>query len=341
MITMELLKRLSDTVGPSGYETEVRTLILKEMKKYVDEVSTDKIGNLICHKKGRGPKIMLASHMDEIGLIVTDIREDGKLKFTKIGGVESITYIGQKVDVIGAKKKITGAVSFLELHEGLHAEVLPSIYDLYVDTGLTKKELKRVGVTIGSAIVAKPDFGILGSENFVCGKALDDRLGCYVLIELARRLKATDQEIYYVFTVQEEIGLHGARVSVYEVNPDWGIAVDTTDAEDAGSPKKTKLGAGPAITVKDCEVMSNVVINNWLQEIASKNRIPIQLKVDDFGTTDMASILLSKESVPSTAVNIPVRNIHSSIGISHRKDIENTIKLLYLLLRSSKNRYLK
>ena len=236
--------------------------------------------------------------------------------------------------MIGKKKTIVGVVSFLELHEGLHVQSSPSLYQLYVDTGLSKEDLEKTGIKIGSYIVPKQDFEFLGNEDFFCGKALDNRIGCYILIELAKKLKNTNQEIYYVFTVQEEIGLHGARVSVYETNPDWGIAVDTTSSEDSGNPRKSKLGGGPCITVKDAEIISNTCINNWLEDIAKKNKIPIQLKVDEFATSDVARIILSKESVPSTAVNIPVRNIHSSIGIAHRKDIENTISLLYNLLKN-------
>lgn len=331
---MELLKQLSNAVGPSGFEGDVREFVSKEMKKYVDEVSIDKIGNLICHKKGKGPKVMLAAHMDEVGLIVNEIQEDGKLKFSRVGGIEPFAIIGQKVAVIGKKKSVTGVVSFLELHEGLKIQSPPSLFQLYVDTGLKKEELEKIGVRIGSYIVMKQDFEFLGSEDLLCGKALDDRVGCYILIELAKRLKNMKNDIYYVFTVQEEIGLHGAKVSVEEIDPEWGIAVDTTSSDDSGNPKRSRLGGGPCITVKDAEVISNSCINNWLEEIAKENKIPIQFKVDEFATSDAAKIMLSKQSVPSTAVNVPIRNIHSSVGIAHRKDIENTISLLYNLLKN-------
>lgn len=331
---MELLKQLSNIIGPSGFEKDVRNFISKEMKKHVDTVSTDKFGNLICHKKGKGPKVMLASHMDEVGFIVNEVQHDGKLKVSRIGGVDPITFAGQKVDIIGRKKHILGVITFLELHEGLHIDKPPSIYNLYVDTGLSQEKLKDLGIKIGSYVVPMQDFSVLENNNLLCGKALDNRLGCYILIELAKRMKDIDQNVYYVFTVQEEIGLHGAKVSVYEIDPDWGIAVDTTSSSDAGAPKKVELGKGPCITVKDAEIISNNSINDWLEDLSERHKIPVQFKVDEFGTTDVARIMLSKESVPSTAVNIPVRNIHSSIGLAHKKDVDNAIELLYRLLEN-------
>lgn len=328
-----MLEDLSSILGPSGHEHQVREFVAKEMKKHVSSVKIDKLGNLICHKKGKKKKIMLTAHLDEIGLMVQEILYDGKLRVTQIGGFDPITIVGQRVSVIGKNKSITGVVSFLELHEDIEIKNPPTIYKLYIDTGLGKAELKKHGIHVGSYVVPKQDLENLGNKDLISGKALDDRVGCYILIELAKKLKKSQYDIYYVFTVQEEIGLHGSRASAYEITPDWGIAIDTTSAQDAKHPKKIKLGGGPCIIVKDAKFISSEDINNQIESVAKKYKIPIQFKVDEFSMTDATSIFVTKGSVPSTALNIPVRNIHSSIGVASKKDIKNAISLLYYLLK--------
>lgn len=332
----DLLRRLIDALGPSGYEQEIRVIITKELRKYVDEVRTDKFGNLIARKKGKGAKVMLAAHMDEIGLMINKIESNGFIRFSTIGGIEPITLIGQKVTIIKKKTKnlCNGIISMPELHEGFSVKRIPDIKDLYVDTGLNKKELAKLGVEIGDYIVPMEKSVTLGNKKIICGKALDDRIGCYILIEVAKMLRKSKADIYYTFTVQEEVGLYGAKVSVYQIDPDWGIAVDATNSQDSTIQEGCVIGSGPYITVKDAEMLSNIGLIDWLKDIAKKKKIPVQLEVSDVGTTDATSIMLSRRGVPSTVISIPIRNLHSTIGVVHLDDINNAIKLLYELLKN-------
>ncbi|MBD3259234.1 M28 family peptidase [Candidatus Woesearchaeota archaeon] len=333
---MELLRKLSDTLGPSGAEQKVRDLIKKEIKKYVDEIRTDKFGNLIAHKKGKGARVMLTAHMDEIGLMCSDIEDDGKIRISAVGGIDPVTLVGQQVFLLlDDGKTINGVVSFLEIHEGLDVLELPIEDDLYVDTGLDKKALNKLGVKIGTYVVPRHTFITLGNKNTISGKAFDDRIGCYALVELAKRLKNTAKEdVYYVFTVQEEVGLYGSETAVYDIDPDWGIAVDNTVATDSGEPKKICLGGGPCITIKDAEMISNRCLNEHIMSIAKKNKICVQTEVVEAGTTDATKIMMSRGGVPSSVVGIPLRNIHSTISVANMKDVNNLILLLEKLMKN-------
>jgi len=176
----------------------------------------------------------------------------------------------------------------------------------------------------------------LGNEDLILGKALDDRMGCYVLLELARILKKTTLDIYFVFTVQEEVGLYGAKTSLHGIDPDWAIVVDATGADDSRKHlhDATKhVGRGPCITIKDADVISNVCISDWLKQMAKKKKIPVQLEVTDLGSTDALSISVSKGGIPTTSVGVAVRNLHTTAGVASKKDIFHLIMLLEALLR--------
>lgn len=334
---VELLFKLMDLIGPSGDEGRVSDLIKKEIKNYVDEVYSDKFGNLIAHKKGSGEKIMLAAHLDEIGLMIKKIDNNGFIRVSPIGGIEPITLAGQPVSIIGERNKIicNGVISFSELHEDNKVKALPKIEELYVDTGLNKKELNALNVEIGNYIVPMHHARNLGNNKIISGKALDDRAGCYILIEVAKKSKSLKSklDIYYVFTVQEEIGLYGAKTATYHIFPDWGLAIDTTNARDSGLLSSIVIGKGPYITIKDSQMLGNKKLDDWLRKIAKANKIPIQLEVDESGTTDATSIMLAKGGIPSTTISIPVRNIHSTVGVAHIDDINNAIKLLLEFLK--------
>jgi tetrahedral aminopeptidase len=330
---MELLMQLLDLNGPSGAEHNVRALITKEIKNYVDEISIDKMGNIVAHHKGNGSRVMLAAHMDEIGLMVKNINDNGFIEFTTVGSIEPITLIGQSVSIIDRKNNecCKGIISFKKLHNDDVIKKIPSIHEMYVDTGLSKKELKNKGIDIGNYIIPKHKSNYLGSKKIISGKALDDRVGCYILIKVIQMLKKSRLDAYYVFTVQEEVGLYGAKAAVYNINPDWGLAVDTTNCADADTANI--FGKGPFITIKDSELITNMCLDDWLKAIAKKKKIAYQLEVSDIGTTDATNIMLSRGGVPSTVVAVPIRNLHSTIGIAHEDDINNAILLLYYLLK--------
>ncbi len=331
---MELLKRLIEASGVSGNEAPVRELIHKEIKKYVDGISVDKLGNLIAKQKGKPPRVMLAAHMDEVGLMVKRINSRGFIYCSEIGGVDAIGLIGQKIHIETKKGPIHGVITLREVSAGKSVNKQPNIEDIFVDTGLSKEELVKRGVTVGSYVYMDQKPYYLGSNDIIAGKALDDRIGCYILIELAKRLKKTKNEIFFVFTVQEEVGLYGARTSAFQIEPDWGIAVDMTHANDVFDEPTRYIGRGPCITVKDGELIANKCINEWLIDIAKKKGIPYQLEATEIGTTDATNILVSRGGVPTTVLSVPIRNIHTTISIAHRKDIENAIKLLEALLKN-------
>ncbi len=330
---MNLLLELIRQLGPSGSEGGVRDLIRKEMKKYVNEVFVDNVGNLICHRKGKGEKVMLAAHMDEVGLMIKKIEENGFIRLTTIGGIEPISLIGQGVIILNEKYKdaCKGIITFAEFHDATKIEGIPRIEELYVDTGVSKKELVKMGVTIGNYIIPLHATNFLGSNKIMTGKALDDRIGCYALIELARRLRNTKLKVdmYYVFTVQEEIGMYGAKAAAWNIKPDWGIAVETTTSKDSDIRGSSVIGKGPFLTIKDAQMVSNRCLDDWIKKTAKKHKLPLQLEVDEFGTTDATNIMLSRGGISSTTIAVAVRNIHSTVGICHLDDVENMIKILY------------
>lgn len=331
-----LLNRLVSASGTSGREREVKGIILEEMKKHFKDVKPDKFGNLIAHKKGKGPTVMFIAHMDEIGLMVQSINDKGYILCSEIGVVEPLSLIGTRVSIPTKRGRINGIITVKDISNGVDPESTPKIEDLIVDTGLTKRELLKQGVEIGSYIDIQKTVGFLGSKKFVCGKALDDRIGCYILIELARRIKQYKPkcDIYFVFSVQEEMGLYGAKTSIYNIKPDFAVGVDVSGANDLGDDSTRVIGMGPTITVKDAEMLANPCIDAWLKDLAKKKKIPYQLDVSEAGTTDALDIAVAKGGIPTTVVGVAVRNLHTPIGIAHMDDINNAIKLLELLLKN-------
>lgn len=330
---MDLLSRLTEAPGISGNEDTIRAMIAKEIKPFVDRIYVDKTGNLIAAKKGHKPRIMLAAHMDEIGLMIKSIDKNGKIFISPLGGIEPISLLGEKVGVQTKKGILNGVILTIELSTGDLIKKSPHMDELFVDTGLSKNELQKKGVGIGSYVFLRQHLGELGNPDLIYGKALDDRVGCYILIELAKRLKKSKLEAYFIFTTQEETGLYGATASAYEIVPDWAIVVDVIAANDADENPTKILGEGPSLTIKDADIIGSPILNEHIQKIAKKKKIPLQLEVTDFGSSDAMAISVSREGVLSTVLGVPIRNIHTSVGIASKKDIENTIKLLEAILK--------
>ncbi len=335
VIDKKFLFTLLDASGPSGDETPVRNFIMKHMKQYGAQIHVDKFGNLICRKKGKGPSIMLAAHMDEIGVMVKKIKENGNLIPTAVGGLEPITLLGEHVSLKTKQGMITGVITTKEIEDGEEIKQLPDMDDLIVDTGLDRETLISLGVNIGDYFHVLTKATTLGAPNVISGKALDDRLGCFVLLTVAKHLAKVKlpADVYYVFTVQEEVGLYGARTSVYSLDPDMALVVEITNADEFARDKGTKrIGGGPCITVKDADMIGNKKINDLLREVAQKLNIPLQAEVSDFGTTDALSISVSKGGIPTGVLSVPIRNIHTTAGIAHLTDIGATIKMVEYLL---------
>ena len=336
----DVLIRLVNAFGVSGKEMEVRNLIEKEIKKHVTNLSTDKMGNLIAHKKGslkKPTKIMIAAHMDEIGLMVKNMEKDGKLRIAEVGSINPVVLLNEKVIVKTRKADVKGVVTTENLSSSIDLAGKVNIQDMFIDTGLSKKELEQLGVHIGSFVSLSPNADIIGNGKIISGKALDDRIGCYILIEIIKRLKNIKNEMFFVFTVQEEVGLYGAKTSSYLIDPDMAIAVDVTDCDDTLQHGSKTLGGGPTLTIKDAEMISNPCIDDRILAIAKKKKIPIQPDVSDSGTTDAINISISKGGVPSAVLGVPVRGLHSSSGLASLNDIDNAIKLLMELLKDPPN----
>jgi endoglucanase len=336
---MELLQDLINAHGVSGNESQVREVIIKAIKPFVDEVEIDSSGNVIAHKKGRKPSFMLAAHMDEIGMMVREITSSGLLLCAAVGGVSALGMVGIRVVVQGAKEDIHGIVTTREISCGEDMEEIPEVEELVVDTGLTTEKLKNLGVTVGAFLEPMKESTWLTYGNTISGKALDDRLGCYCLIKIAEQLRRVQQEVYYVFTVLEEVGMQGAKTSAFAIHPRWAVVVDVTAANDLSEDAEKDLGThlvlggGPCLLHMDESFIPNADLLGALRQVADKQKMPIQHEVSSFGTTDASNISAVRRGVASATVSIPIRNVHSVIEIANKKDVNATISLITELLK--------
>ncbi len=337
----KLLKKLSDAHGISGYEDEIRDIIKSELESYVDEIKTDKLGNLICIRNGNEFKEMVCAHMDEIGFMVKSIDEKGFIRFAPIGGWFSQIVLGQRVVLHGERGKVFGVVGCKPPHvmKDEERKKAVEIKDMFIDVGAeSKEEVLNMGIDVGTPITIDRELVKIG--NRVTGKALDDRVGLAVMIE-ALKMTESDATIYAVATVQEEVGLKGARVSAFAIEPDVALALDVCVATDFPGAESTymdiKLGKGPAITIVDASGRGLIAAKNvvrWLKETAEKYDIPYQLEVAEGGTTDATAIQLTKSGIPSGVVSVPARYIHSPVEIVDMRDVENSAKLVARALES-------
>lgn len=333
-----LLEEFSNAHGISGHEGAVREKLSKHLKPFVDEMRTDNMGNLIAVKNGTGPRIMLAAHMDEIGFMVKYIDEQGYIYFAKSGGWFDQTLLSQRVIVHTDRGDLVGAIGSRAPHVMKQAErsKVVEIGSMFIDVGAAdKKDAEKMGVEIGNTVTLDRHFVHL-QDDLVCGKAMDDRAGVVAMIETARLLKEAKSkaEVVFVGTVQEEIGLKGARTAAFGVCPDVAIAIDTTIPGDHPGIEKTSsiltLGKGPVLTVSDAEGAGVVVDANtlrWMKEAAKDAKIDYQLSVAEGGMTDAAIINLTRDGVPSGGVSIATRYLHSPVEIVDLKDVWGAARL--------------
>jgi putative aminopeptidase FrvX len=326
---MELIRKLCNTYGPAGREAKIRDIIKSEIRRYCKDIKVDRLGNLIAHKppssrsaKKSSERIMFCAHMDEIGLIVTHIDKKGFLRFTNVGGVFSDSTPYQRVIFEN------GIVGVIGIETKPETPKPPGLSNMYVDIGAKTRQEAQKMVRIGDIASFYQDAKYINKR--LSAKALDDRIGCYSLIECMKRVKNNKNDLYFVFSVQEEVGLRGARTGAYAIAPKYGIAIDVTDTGDTPeSPKMAvSLGKGVAIKVKDSGFITNPVIRDRLVSYAEKMKIPYQLEILEKGTTDAAIIQIIKEGVLSGVLSIPTRYIHSTNEVCDLKDVECTIRLL-------------
>jgi putative aminopeptidase FrvX len=335
MKLVEALEKLSNANGVTGREGEVRELMKKYLKPYVDEIREDRLGNLIAFKKGNkdAPTVMLAAHMDEVGLMVKNIKKKGFLQFAKVGGIDDRVLLAQKVIVHTDKGPLTGVVGSKPPHIQTEAEQKKVIDAdrLFIDVGAKdKNEAEKMGVQVGDVVSFDTKF-VRISENFVLGKALDDRVGCAMMIETLRRLQKVDCNVYAVGTIQEEVGLRGATIAAFQVAPDVCIVLESTVAGDMPGVEEgkapAKMGEGPVLTVADAGLIAHPKVLRLLIDSAKENKIPYQLETGIKGSTDAARIALSREGVPSGVISVATRYIHSPAAILNLDDVEKTVKL--------------
>lgn len=330
---MQLLEKLVMCASPSGRESAIRNIIETELSPVCDEIFTDTLGNLICHKKGSGKKLMLAAHMDEIGFMVNYIDEKGFLRFSTIGGVAKYNTINSTVEFTNGTK---GKISY----ENKENPSTVSFEKMYMDIGADSKEYAENYVQIGDMAVYANSFALTGTK--IMAKALDDRAGCWALIRAMQRAKASDNDVYAVFTVQEEVGLRGAKTAAALINPDLAVAIDVSNVGD--TPESTelnlRLGRGPAIKMKDASFIIHEAVKNLLLDAARESGIPYQLEAASYGGTDAGAIHLSGGGVASGTISIPTRYIHSANEVIDKSDLKNTAIFVQKVIETPAAKYL-
>ncbi|AKB77233.1 Tetrahedral aminopeptidase [Methanosarcina horonobensis HB-1 = JCM 15518] len=342
-----LLEKFTNAHGISGFEDEVRKLLEKELEPYVDSMREDTMGNLIAVKEGKGPSVMLAAHMDEIGLMVRYIDDNGFLRFVGIGGWFDQTLLNQRVMIHGKKGSIPGVIGSKPPHvmKDEDRKKPVKLEDMFIDIGAKDMEdAGNLGVEIGTTASIDQEFVPLANGK-VTSKAFDDRAGIVILLEVMKQLheRKIEANVYAVGTVQEEVGLKGARTCAFGICPDVALALDTTIPGDHPGISKTdsalELGKGPVITVADASgrgLIAHPQILRWLRETADKNEIPYQLGVGSGGTTDATSIHLTKEGIPTGTVSIATRYIHSPVEVLDMADIEACVSLIVKAIENVK-----
>lgn len=316
---MELLKKLTEFDAPSSRESDLCEFIAKMSGDMGYEVDFDGLGSVIAHKKGNGKKLMVSAHVDEIGVIVNYIDDKGFIRFGAVGGIQVKEIAKRRV------KFTNGTVGVIACDGNVEK---PEIAKMYIDIGARTREDAEKLVSVGDTAVFTGDFAI--SCDTVISKALDDRAGCYILLKAMENIKKSDNDLYFVFSTQEEVGLRGGKTSAFSVMPDIGIAVDVTGTGDTPDAAKmdVRMGDGCAIKVMDRSVMCNPEVVQTLRDLAEKNSIPYTNEILTFGGTDAGAIALTGAGVKAGGISIPVRYIHSPSEMASVNDIKACIKLL-------------
>lgn len=337
MTMKELLKELCLIDGVSGDETAVREAVIEKIKDVCDDYHTDNLGSLICFKKGRktpAKKLMICAHMDEVGFIVTAINSDGTLAFDMVGGVDPSVTIGRQVRV--GKERISGVVGSTAVHNlsKEQREKAPKMSEMYIDIGADSKEDAEKYVFLGDCVYFCSEFVQLG-ERRIRSKAIDDRAGCAMMIRLMH--EELEYDTYFVFNVQEEIGLRGSRVSATAVAPDFAIVLESTTAADIdgadGAKKVCSLGGGPVVSFMDRSTVYDKELYRLAFDLAKKENIPCQTKTRVAGGNDAGAIHISGTGVRTIAVSVPCRYLHSPSSVIETADLESSYTLVKALAK--------
>lgn len=340
--TTRILKELTEAHGVPGYEDPIRAVLRKHLEP-LGVISEDKLGNLFCEKTGasEAPRVMLAGHMDEIGFMVKHITKEGFLKFLPLGGWFDQTLLGQRVIIKTRKGDVVGVIGAKPPHmltpEDRNKVVVKK--KMYIDIGATSAaQVDEIGVRVGDPVIPRADFVTLASGDTYMSKAFDDRLGTALLVSALDQLQEQEHPntVVGVATVQEEVGLRGAKTSAWSANPDVAIILEIDIAGDVPGIKDEesaiKLGAGPSLLIYDTRMIPNIKMRDFVIDTADELEIPLQLSYVEAGATDGGMIHIHKTGVPTVVLSVAARHIHSDSSIIHRNDYDNAVKLLVALL---------
>ncbi|GHB33868.1 M42 family metallopeptidase [Mongoliitalea lutea] len=334
-IDVSLLSKTCEIAGAPGFEKRIRDFIIEQVSPFVDEVQVDNLGNVIAIKKAsnnpEGKRVMLAAHMDEIGFIVKHIDENGFLRFHTLGGFDPKTLVAQRVIVHG-KEDLIGVMGTKPIHVMSPEErtKMPQVTDFFIDMGMSKAEVEKY-ISIGDPITR--DRELIEMGDCVNCKSIDNRVAVYIQLETLKQLENPAYDVYAAFTVQEEVGIRGANVAAHQINPDFGIALDTTIAFDVPGAqpheKVTELGKGTAIKIMDAMTICDYRMVAFMKATADKHQILWQPEILTAGGTDTAGVQrMGKQGAIAGAISIPTRHLHQVIEMAHKDDIANSIRLL-------------
>ena len=332
---LELFSELTEVSGVPGYEDRVREIVRRELEPAVDEVWSDSMGNVVgTVNPGGDYEVAVAAHMDEIGFMVRHIDDDGFVELDALGGWDPRVLRAQRVTIHTASGAVPGILGSNPPHGGVDEEDTPEVSDLKVDLGRAADDVEDL-VAVGDLVTMEQTTERIG--DVVTGKALDDRSSVYVMLQTAKRAD-TDVTVHYAATVQEEVGLRGARALGTDLNPDLAIALDVTVAQDVpgfeAGERVTELGEGAAIKLKDSSVITNPKVHRRIREVAEAADIDYQLEVLPAGGTDTAGFQNTSGATPVGALSIPTRYLHTVTETAHVEDIDAVVELLTAVLES-------
>ncbi|MFP3895900.1 MAG: M42 family metallopeptidase [Anaerolineales bacterium] len=321
-----LIKKLVETYGPSGNEEQIRGLIEETIREHVDEIRVDTMGNLIAHKEGtgNGKRVMVAAHMDEIGLVVTHIDDDGFARFGRVGGVSPVTLVGNRV------RFADGTTGVIGWEKWLRSSKLPKWEELFIDVGATSQ--KDCPINVGDIAGFVRSFTDM--DKRLVAKSMDNRIGCAVVIQTLLKMDTPPHDIHFVFTVQEELGTRGAMPATFDIEPDVAVAVDVTMVGDTpeAHPMAVSLGDGPAIKVMDSGMLTHPGVKRWMIQTAEETDIAYQLEVLERGSTDARAMQLSRTGVAAGCLSIPSRYVHTPSEMVDYGDVQGSVDLLSAML---------
>jgi len=336
---MELLRELCEAPGLPGSEEPVKEIVRRVFSEFTDEITEDALGNIIAHVPGKGPKLVLDGHTDEVAFMVNHVDDRGFIRLTPLGGMDPRVFYGQRVMVWG-KKPLTGMVAAIPPHisRNTNNKEVPEVEDCVVDIGLSGDKVRKL-VRVGD--LASFTYPFVETEDAIMSKAIDDRIALFVMIEALRKKPKLGCDLYLTATVQEEVGLRGARVIVPVYEPDFVIALEGTVAMDvpgiADYKTLANIGKGPEVRLSDRFLVAHRPFSKFIMDTAEMKKIPYQITVKKAGSTNATAMQVTGKGSRAASVSVPVRYLHSPTSVAYKSDIEHTINLIYSVVEGLKD----